>query len=204
MGRGIVVGFNGESSEFELAKVERDKLYGRKVRLVVDEQGRVCKPALLTRDGSAVAPPGCVAHLYVDERFEAIERDELKAVDEKGNPVELVKSTLGVEQVLTGPVDPSRVLDCQVVSTYTLTPTKLGDALKAGLDGGGIYETRFNYRDDYSAETCFLLKNEAGYFALVANPLEYEFLGREILAQAPAAAPDDDEGAEDELDFSMM
>ncbi|MGC4114566.1 MAG: hypothetical protein QM765_08135 [Myxococcales bacterium] len=152
MGRGIVVSFNGEPSEFEFSKVERDKLYGRKVRLVVDEQGRPCKPALLTRDGSAVAPPGCVAHLYVDDRFEAIERDQLKAVDDQGNPKALVKSTLGVEQKLVGPVDPSRVLECMVMSTYALTPTKLGDALKAGLDGGGIYEAPFNYRDDYNPE----------------------------------------------------
>ena len=204
MGRGIIVNFNGEPSEFEFAKVERDKLYGRKVRLVVDEQGRTCKPALLTRDGSAVAPPGCVAHLYVDDRFEAVERDQLKAVDDQGNPLQLVKSTLGVEQPLEGPVDPSRILDCQVMSTYALMPTRLGDALKAGLDGGGIYAAPFNYRDDYNAETCFLLKNEAGYFALVANPLEYELLAREIVAQAPVAAGDEDEGGEDELDFSMM
>jgi len=204
MGRGIVVNLNGESSEFEFAKVERDKLYGRKVRLVVDEQGRPCKPALLTRDGSAVAPPGCVAHLYVDDRFEAIERDQLKAVDDQGNPLPLVKSTLGVEQALKGPVDPSRVLDCQVMSVYSLMPTKLGEALKAGLDGGGIYEAPFNYRDDYAAELCFLIKNESGYFALVASPLEYELLARELVAQAPAATGDEDEGGEDELDFSMM
>lgn len=40
MGRGIVVSFDGEPSELEFARVERDELYARKVRLVVDEQGR--------------------------------------------------------------------------------------------------------------------------------------------------------------------
>lgn len=203
MGRGIVVSFNGEPSEFEFSKVERDKLYGRKVRLVVDEQGRPCKPALLTRDGSAVAPPGCVAHLYVDDRFEAIERDQLKAVDDQGKALPLVKSTLGVEQKLEAS-DASRLLACQVVSVYSLVPANLGPTLKAGLDGGGIFECPFNYRDDYNAEKCFLIKNEAGTFALVANPLEYEFLAREIVAQAPVAAADEDDGGEDELDFSMM
>ena len=201
MGRGIVVNLNGESSEFEIAKVERDKLYGRKVRLVVDEKERTCKAALLTRDGSAVAPPGCVTSLYVDERFEVVERAELKAVDAEGKPLSIVKSTLGVEQPLKL-VDASRVLECQVASVYALTPSKLGDALKQGLDAGGIYETPFNYRDDYNAETCFLLKNEAGYFALVTNPLKLEYLKRETPVLAPAAA--EEEGGDEELDFSMM
>jgi hypothetical protein len=202
MGRGIVVSFNAETSEFELAKIERDKLYGRKVRIVVDEKDRACQAALLTRDGSAVIPSGGVASLYVDEHFEVIERGDLKAVDEAGNPLALCKSTLGVEQLLKGPVDPARVLDFQVASVYLLTPSRLGDALKAGLDKGDIYETAFNWRDDYAQETAFLLKNEVGYFALVSHPVKLEFLSREVpVAVAPTG--DEDEG-EDELDFSMM
>ena len=202
MGRGIVVNFNGEASEFDISKVDRDKLYGRKVRMVVDDQGRKCEPALLTRDGSAVAPPGCVSLLYVDDKFEVIERSALKAVDLEGKPVPIVKSTLGVEQPLKGPVDATRVLECQVVSVYTLAPSKLGDALKAGLDGGGIYETAFNYRDDYHAETAFLLKNEAGYFALICDELGLEYLQRQATAQAPVAEADEGDG--DDLDFSIM
>lgn len=202
MARGIVVSFQGEPSEFDLAKVERDKLYGRKVRVVVDDQGRDCKPALLTRDGTAVAPSGCVSSLYLDEAFEVVERDQLVAVDGEGNALALVRSTLGVEQPLTGAVDASRVLDCQIASVYALSPTRLGEALRAGLDGGGIFETKFNYRDDYNAETAFLLKNDAGYFALIGNPLKLEFLSREATPLAPVV--EDDEGGDEELDFSMM
>jgi hypothetical protein len=149
-----------------------------------------------------VAPPGCVTSLYVDESFEVVERADLKAVDAEGKPLSIVKSTLGVEQPLKGPVDGSRVLECQVVSVYALTPAKLGDGLKQGLDAGSIYETPFNYRDDYNAETCFLLKNEAGYFGLISNPLKLEYLKRETPVLAAAAG--EEEGGEDELDFSMM
>jgi len=202
MGRGIFVNFNGESSEFEIAKVDRDRLYGRKAKMVVDDQGRKCEPALLTRDGSAVAPPGCVSLLYVDERFEVVERSDLKAVDIEGKPVPIVKSTLGVEQPLKGPIDASRVLECQVMSVYTLNPAKLGDALKAGLEAGSIYETVFNYRDDYSAEVAFLLKNEAGFFALISHPLNLEFLKRETPMAPQVAEAEEADG--DDLDFSMM
>jgi hypothetical protein len=202
MGRGLVVSLNGEASEFEIAKVEREKLYGRKVRIVVDEAGRQCQPALLTRDGSAVAPPGGIASLYLDDRFEVIERADLKAVDADGKPLQLVKSTLGVEQKLVGPVDASRVLEGQTTSVYALTPSKLGDALKQGLDAGGIFETAFNYREDYAAQTCFLLKNESGTFALVCSPLKLEFVERATPLQ-PAAGSEADEGEAD-LDFSMM
>jgi hypothetical protein len=202
MGRGIVVSFNGESSEFELTKIERDRLYGRKVRIVVDEKERQCQAALLTRDGSAVIPSGGVASLYVDDHFEVIERSELKVVDAEGNALALCKSTLGVEQPLKGPVDPARMLDFQVASVYLLTPARFCDALKAGLDKGDIFETAFNWRDDYSQETAFLLKSEASYFALVTHPVKLEFLAREAPVVA-AGAGDEDEG-DDELDFSMM
>ena len=202
MGRGIVVNLGGEVSEFDLSKIEREKLYGRKLRVVVDDQGRSCQPALLTRDGSAVMPPGCVASLYLDDGFDVIERSELKVVGADGAPLTAVPSTLGVAQGLEGPIDSAQVLDHTIASVYLLEGVQLGAALKAALEAGKIFKARFNYREDYAAQTAFLLQNECGIFALIGEPTRFEFLRRDAPG-APSTA-EADEGLENDLDFSMM
>jgi len=201
LARGIIVNLGGEISEFEIGKVDREKLYGRKVRMVVDDAGGRCEPALLSRDGSCLMPPGSVALLYVDDAFDAVERGELKAVDLEGKPVAPVPSTLGAEQPLTGPVDAARVLDHVTTAVYQLSPTTLGDGLRQRLDAGEIFETTFNYREDFDASPLFLLKNEGGFFALVSAPTHFEFLTKDAAPPPPVA----EEASDDEdLDFSMM
>ena len=50
-------------------------------------------------------------------------------IDHDGNLVEQKPSTLGVEQSLTGPVDPSLVLQLSVETTFFLEPLEGCDAL---------------------------------------------------------------------------
>lgn len=202
MARGMVVNFAGEVTELDLVKVEREKLYGRKLRVVVDAKGRSCQPALLSRDGSAVMPPGCVASLYLDEGFDVVERAELKAVDPGGQPLALVPSTLGAAQELEGPVDASEVLGHSIATVYQLKAAALGPTLKAALEAGKIFKARFNYREDYEAQTAFLLQNESGVFALIGEPSRFELLKRDAPA-APAQSEAAD-ALDDNLDFGMM
>lgn len=100
-------------------RVDRGKLYGRRERVILDENGERCVPAFLTPDGAALVPPGGTAHIYVDESFDTVDRGDLRAVDEEGNEVDLVASTLGVSQALE-PVRPERLLDHVVTSVYEL------------------------------------------------------------------------------------
>ena len=64
MARSIVLNFDGEVSEFGITRLRRDKLYGRKKKIVVDETGVQCTMASLTRDGSTLLPSGAVSYLY--------------------------------------------------------------------------------------------------------------------------------------------
>ena len=200
MAKGMVLNFEGEVSELGLTRIDREKLYGKKVRAVVDEQGKPAQAAYLSSDGSALLPPGCISLLSVDDHFDAVERSALKAVDAAGKPLPLAPSTLGVEQKLTGPVTPQRVLDHIIATTYQLTPDKLGPKLLAALDKGEIFETRFNWREDWADAACFVLKNESGFFALCGEPSGFDFLRKD----AAVAAEAQDDGADDELDFNMM
>ena len=203
MARTLVVNYGGEVSEFGLKRIQREKLYGKKMKVVVDENEASTSSAYLTRDGTALLPPGSMASLYVNDNFSVASRSELVSVDADGEPRDRVDSTLGVEQPLEGPVNPERVLDHIAKAVYQLDGEGLGDTLKAALEAGDIFETRFAYRAGFDDAPAFLLKNEEGYFALVGTPAEFEFLRKE---QAPALDDDDldDPFDDDDLDFSMF
>jgi hypothetical protein len=200
MARGLVFTLDGETSSFGLTKVDREKLYGRKERVVVDENGVACAIAHLLSDGDTVVPPGGTTALYVDSHFQAVERSALKAVDATGNPLPIVPSTLGVPVPLKH-VDARRVLDHMVGGVYQLEPEELGANLRAALEAGQLFEGRYNYREGYDDSAAFLLKNDQGIFALIADRLDFEFLQRDAPPPEPAA---DAEALEEELDFSMM
>jgi hypothetical protein len=201
--REIVVSYAGEESAFKFARVDRAKLYGRKERVILDENGERCVAAYLTADGAALVPPGGTAHVYVDETFDTIERSELKAVDDEGKPLDVIGSTLGVPQPLE-PTRPERLLDHVVQSVYQLETDALGAELKKALADGELLETQYNYRDGYEADRLFLLQNEEGIFALVANATGFEFISREAPPQEELPADEEADELEDDLDFSMM
>ena len=200
MARDIVVAFQGATSRFALERMSREKLYGKRRRVVVDDQGGECQPGTLLRDGSALLLPGAVAQLYVDAAFDVVERDLVVAVDDDGQALPKIDSTLGVEQPLVGPVSPERLLDTATTAVYALEATGLDPALAAALEGGAIFETRFSYRGGYDDAPIFLVQNDQGLFALVGEETDFPWLER---AQ-PAADADDDPFDDDELDFSML
>lgn len=202
--REIVVTYGDEESAFKFTRVDRSKLYGRKERVILDENGDRCVPAYLTADGAALVPPGGTAHVYVDESFNTVERGQLRAVDQDGQPLGTVESTLGVPVALE-PVRADRLLDHVVSSVYELSPESFGEGLKKALRDGEIFETVYNYREGYDPDALFLLQTDEGVFGLVAK--ESGFLP--IARETPEAADEEaeagpDELDEDDFDFSMM
>jgi hypothetical protein len=201
MARQIVVSWNGASSSFDLGRLNRDKLYGRKQRLVVDEDGVECKAGMLTEDGSTLLPPGSTAELYLDESFDVVDRSSLRAVDSEGEEVVSLPSTLGVETALEE-VSAERLLDHVTPVVYQLDPDELDDGLRAALVEGRIFETRFNYRTSYADQACFLVANDHGFFALVGRLAGFEFLEPDAPPPADDAAEDDPFA--DDFDFGMF
>lgn len=185
---------------FALTKVEREKLYGKKERVVVDEEGRTCSPAWLTSDGTALVPLGGTAHVWIDETWGAHAVGERRAVDAEGRPLQPIPSTLGVAQDAVE-VAPARVLEHVTHTVYELTPESLSDALRAALAKGSIFEIPFVYREGFEPDRAFLLASDEGTFALVGRPAGFAMLERTQLA-APAVEGEDE--LEGDLDFSML
>jgi len=201
MAKNIAVRWGGEESAFDFVKVEREKLYGKKDRVVVDEQGRPCSSAWLTADGSALVLSGGTAHVWVDERFSAHEQEDRRAVDVENRPLDTTPSTLGVVQDLVE-TSVERLLDHTTTVVYQLETEAPGEALRAALAAGRIFESPFLYRDGLTPDTMFLLQNDEGVFALVGRATGFSFIRREALPQPETSEREDDLDAD--LDFSMM
>lgn len=200
MAKPIIVSWRGEQSSFNIAKLDRTKLYGRRQRQVLDTTGGRCERAELTRDGALLVRSGMTAQGYFDEEARWVANRDLIGLDAEGEPVEKVPSTLGAEQTLEGPVDPGDVLDMAVRSVYMLTPEQLDPALQKSLLAGDIFRFAFNYRADFQAETGFLVSNEENFFALIGRPSPAQWCELETVVQETFDTDDDD----DDLDFEMF
>ena len=175
-------------SRFTTRKLSRASLYGRKRRVPVDAQGRACRAAALTRDGRFLLPPGSTATLYLDERGDVVEREELGPAQDGQDA-----APMGEPQA----AKPPELLDHTIRQVYALEPVAVSDPLEALLSETGICRLTDSGE---AGKARFLVKNEAGYFLLVGEHAGFEFVGPN---QADLSVPDIDEPWDD-LDFAMM
>ncbi len=198
MGKGIVVTWEGKTSTFGLERLERSKLYGARKRVQLDPDGKPCGRASLLEDGQVLLRAGMTAQGYFDDDGKQVDSADLGAIDAEGHELALVPSTLGEPQPLAQAA-PTEVLDLSLSAVYLLSDDAVDGELSAALAGGAVFRAPFNYRPDYRPETVFLVRNDAGVFALVGTPSPATWL--EPAAPPPAEAEADDEG---ELDFEMF
>ena len=198
MAKPIIIRKDERDSIFQLKKIERKKLYGFRKRLAVDENNDECKRASLTEDGQVLIKSGMTSQGWFIEGGKQIESSEIGVIDEDNNELELIPSTLGVNQNLEGPLNPKELLDMTVTTVYSLLPDQISKDLESSLDKGEIWKFSFNFRADYRMETGVILKNDAGYFAIIGIPNQINMLSHN------APLPEDDDDEEDELDFEMF
>ena len=195
----IIITKDDKDSVFQLRKIERKKLYGFRKRLAVDENNEECKRASLTEDGQVLIKSGMTSQVWFIEGGKQIESSEIGVIDEDNNELELIPSTLGVNQNLKGPINSKELLDITVTTVYALLPDQISKDLESSLDKGEIWKFSFNFRADYRMETGVILKNDAGYFAIIGIPNQINMLSH----NAPLPE-DEDVDEEDELDFEMF
>ena len=200
MAKPISISFQGKISNFEHAKLERSKLYGRRKRISYDPQGEECSRISLSEDGTLLIRSGMTAQGYFTEDNRWVPNKNLVGLDESGKTLELVLSTLGEPQEVAEPCKPQELLDIKPTTVYMLGAAELDGELEKQLDEGSIFTFPLNYRADYRAETAFLLKNGEGYFCVVGVPTVSEWCEQE----KPAVEKQEDEEDSDDLDFDMF
>ena len=200
MAKNIIVSLDGEESSFGFKAVDRASLYGKRRRIALDKEGNPCTRGSLLEDGSLLLKSGMSGQGYFLEDGTFLKQSDLEGFDINWNPLTKAPSTLGEVQKLEGPVNPNDVLDLRVKTVYSLDPENFSAKLKTSLDEGNIFKFTFNYREDYHAETAFLMSNENGVFALIGDPVDYNWLSLNVVPVINDIEIDDAE----ELDFEML
>jgi len=199
MAKVIAVSLNGAESTFTFSSVDRAAIYGKRRRMALDVDGKPCTRASLLDDGSMILRSGMTGQGYFLPDGTFLKQSELEGYSADGQPLVKAPSTLGVTQDLEGPVTPREVLDLRVQSIYALAPESIDESLKVELESGSVYRFTFNFREDYRAETAMLLANDNGFFALIGQPVRYEWSQLETVSELPASDVDSD----DDLDFDF-
>jgi len=200
MAKPIMIEYEGKSASFQHSKVDRSKLYGSRKRLSLDPSGESCQRCELSDDGSTLIMSGMTSQGYFDDGTNWIPNNELVGMDFNGNVLEKAPATLGVAQEAKVS-ELESLLDLSVDSIYQLEPEEVSESIQLILESGKVLNFPFNYRADYHAESAYLLLNKEGYFLLIGNPVEPQWMD---LKQIAVESFEEDSEDNDDLDFEMF
>lgn len=200
MAKTINISYKGENAAFAYKPIDRAVLYGKRRRVAFDEAGNECAKASLLADGSLLIRSGMTAQGYFTPEKTWVPQGELEAINPDGSTPELFPSTVG-ETVEATDISATDALNLRFETTYSLEPETLPDSIKKVLDTGGVLTFPFNPRADYQVETGLLVGNENGYFALIGQPISYEYAELSAFVSVTEEAASEDS---DDLDFEMF
>ena len=200
MAKTINISYKGESAVFGYKPIDRGVLYGKRRRVPFDADGNECAKASLLEDGSLLIKSGMTAQGYFTPDKVWVAQGDLEAINPDGTTPELFPATIG-EVVEATQLSPVEALNLRFGTTYALEPEVLSEGIKKELDSGVVLTFPFNPRADYEVETGILVGNENGYFALIGQKNQYEFVG---LASVVSVAEEANSDTSDDLDFEMF
>jgi hypothetical protein len=200
MAKTINIAYKGESAVFAYKPIDRGVLYGKRRRVPFDAEGNECAKASLLEDGSLLIKSGMTAQGYFTPDKVWVAQGDLEAINPDGSTPELFPATIG-EVVEATQLSPVEALNLRFGTTYALEPEVLSEGIKKELDSGVVLTFPFNPRADYEVETGVLVGNENGYFALIGQKNQYEFVG---LASVVSVAEEANSDTSDDLDFEMF
>ena len=200
MAKEILINYQGEEAQFSHKKVDRSKLYGSRKRIPLDPSGENCLRCELSDDGSTLIMSVMTSQGYYDSHKNWITNKELIGMDSSGKALDKIPATLGVAQDgVLSELEP--LLDLAVDSIYQLDPEEVPQSIQTVLESGKAISFPFNYREDYHAESAYLVLNDEGYFALIGNPIKPEWMELDQIVEESFESEVEDD---DDLDFEMF
>lgn len=197
--------------QFELAgtqyaaaieKVDRRKLYGWVERRYYDAEGEECHFGTVTADGTQILGRESLEQGYLDEAGDWVERDELLAVDEDGDPLEKHEASFKAPILLFDRLAVDDYLLYTAKAVYQLAaPPGLVAAVRAEPE---LYVFPFNYVASYQPDAGFLIENEGALFMVVAEPTGFTYVGPTQVEPTLLIDDEEEEDESDIMDFSMI
>jgi hypothetical protein len=200
MAKTINLTYGDDTAVFTYKPIDRSVLYGKRRRVAFDFDGNECVRASLLSDGSLLIRSGMTAQGYFTTDQTWVPQSELEAINPDGSVPELHPSTVG-ENVPAEKITAVEALNLNFGTTYFLEIEVLPKKIKAELDSGAIFKFQFNPRADYQIETGILVANENGYFALIGQPVTYEYSS---LTSVISVSDEAESISSDDLDFEMF
>ncbi|WP_425396744.1 hypothetical protein [Aeoliella sp.] len=203
MAKPLVFQLGDRDLSFNLAKVDRAKLYGYKEVEVLDDKGGACDLATLASDGQTVVGRGGTGMGYLSGGGEWCDKGDLKPIDLDGAEITPVASSYSQAIKLFETVTAEEYLSHNIRTIYRLETEDAIDDLMEELDRGTIFAFPYSFRGGLEADAAFMLKGDDGnVFLAVGQPTKIEFIG----IQPSISVIDDTDGDNetDLMDFDMI
>ena len=219
--RSIEFEFAGAPIQFNMIKVDRNKLYGYKVLEVLDDQGDPCELTTLADDGKTLIGKGGTGIGYLDADGNWSDKSELSPVDLEGKTITPVASSFSAPIPLAKQISIEEYLDHNIRLIYQLQfdqnenedqdeknaqpgPPQ-AQSLIDQLKSGAIFLFDYSFRGGLEADAGIMLINDDDeIFFLVGDKTSVTYKG---LQQSAPVAADETESMDDEgelMDFEMI
>ena len=202
MPRSLVFQFGDRDYSFQMAKVDRSKLYGYKQLKVLNETDTECELATLAGDGRTLVGRGGTGLGWVDVDGQWHEKDELKPVDTDGEEITPVPSSFSAPIKLFDTATTEDYLECNIRLIYAMESqtNDIADIMDE-LKRGTIFKFDYSYRGGLEADVAFLLLNQDDELMMVVGDrTRIEFLG----LQTQVTVEDEDDTEQDDSGCGMM
>lgn len=203
MPRPLVLSLDGREFGVRMAKIDREKLYGKVEVEAYDEKGNPAQLLILAPDGKTLIDRGGTALATVNEDGDSVSRADLITVDEEGEKIDTVPSSFGQVNVLKR-AKVEDYLSQLVKSVYLLEAEENADQkyLQDHVSAGLIYNFDFSYRGGVEYDNAFILGNKTDAFMIVGRPAELEFV--RLNQAVDLDVTDEQEVSSDEISFEDL
>ena len=200
MAKPLVLKLGDAEIPCQLSRVERSDLYGFVEAEALDEKGRKCTLATLADDGKSVIASGGTALVTLAPDGNWLDKKACVPTDNQGNRITPVPSSYAAPVPLERTATIDEYLSHDIRAVYQVSSDSDLGPLTAELAKGTIFQFPYSFRGGLEADAGFLLLAADGTpFIAIGCPTQLEFVGLEEVAVVS-----EEEGDDEEIDFSMM
>ena len=203
MARALILSVDGREFPVQIAKINREDLYGSIEIEAFDEKGKPAELLILAPDGKTLIGKGGTALATLDVKGNSISRTELNIVGANGEELPRVESSFDKPNELRA-ADVDDYLSMIVKSVYSIGAVgeESIDHLVDLLSDGRIYRFPFSYRGGVEYDDAFVIGNGKDAFLVIGKQALMQFAK---LGQAATLEPvEEEEISADDLDFDLL